>query len=199
MGANLQGQTVSLMRSARLIVSTGLEGLVVGEPGHVVHAAEAGLVSSMSGMYIDVVRRINGNQFLPRSALLPLKQGKTHFPGFTRLPVKATEGARKEVSFSRVWPEIKESRAQEKRRYTLQAYDRSNQETAMVQSPSVSEGDWVLRGDLLADCAASMQGGLALGHNLMIAYVPWDGYNFEDAVVISERLVHSRKRTGWFG
>lgn len=189
MGANMQRQTVPLMRSERPIVSTGLEGLVVGESGHVVQAAEAGLVSSVSGMHIDVVRRINGNQVFPRSVQLPLKQGKTHFPGFIRLPVKATEGARKDVSFSCAWPKIKERQAQEKRRYTLQAYDRSNQETAMVQRPSVSEGDWVLRGDLLADCAASMQGGLALGHNLMIAYVPWDGYNFEDAVVISERLV----------
>ena len=73
--------------------------------------------------------------------------------------------------------------------YQLQSYYRSNQETCLTQMPSVCEGDWVQRGDLLADCSASQFGELALGKNILIAYLPWEGYNFEDAVVISERLV----------
>ena len=73
--------------------------------------------------------------------------------------------------------------------YPLQSYHRSNQETCLTQMPSVCEGDWVQRGDLLADCSASQFGELALGKNILIAYLPWEGYNFEDAVVISERLV----------
>jgi len=53
----------------------------------------------------------------------------------------------------------------------------------------VFEGDWVQEGDLLADCSASQAGELSLGQNLLIAYMPWEGYNYEDAILISERLV----------
>jgi DNA-directed RNA polymerase beta subunit len=72
--------------------------------------------------------------------------------------------------------------------YPLYTYQRSNQETSMSHRPAVKEGDWVQKGDLLADCSASSKGELALGKNILIAYLPWEGYNFEDAVVASERL-----------
>lgn len=73
--------------------------------------------------------------------------------------------------------------------YFLQRYQRSNQDTCLVQRPSVFEGDWVQPGDLLADCSASKAGELSLGQNLLIGYMPWEGYNYEDAILISERLV----------
>jgi DNA-directed RNA polymerase subunit beta len=73
--------------------------------------------------------------------------------------------------------------------YSVRPYQRSNQDTLLVQKPLVSEGDWVQSGDIIADCSASIGGDLALGQNLYIAYMPWEGYNFEDAVLISERLV----------
>ena len=73
--------------------------------------------------------------------------------------------------------------------YTLQSYCRSNQETCLNHVPTITEGEWIQEGDLLADCSASQSGELALGKNVLIAYLPWEGYNFEDAVVISERLV----------
>ncbi len=74
--------------------------------------------------------------------------------------------------------------------YHLHSYHRSNQETCLTQVPAISEGGWTQRGDLLADCSASQFGELALGKNLLIAYLPWEGYNFEDAVVISDRLIY---------
>ena len=77
----------------------------------------------------------------------------------------------------------------ERTTYSLQSYCRSNQETCLNHIPAVSEGEWVQEGDLVADCSASQFGELALGKNVLIAYLPWEGYNFEDAVVISERLV----------
>ena len=77
----------------------------------------------------------------------------------------------------------------ERTTYPLQSYCRSNQETCLNHIPAVSEGEWVQEGDLVADCSASQFGELALGKNVLIAYLPWEGYNFEDAVVISERLV----------
>lgn len=73
--------------------------------------------------------------------------------------------------------------------YLLQNYQRSNQETCITNRPIVKEGDWIQRGDLLADGSASVGGELALGKNILIAYMPWEGYNFEDAILISERLV----------
>ena len=74
--------------------------------------------------------------------------------------------------------------------YNLQNYNRSNQDTCMVHRPAVSEGQWVQKGDLLADCSASLGGELALGHNIFVAYMPWEGYNYEDAILISQRLVY---------
>jgi DNA-directed RNA polymerase subunit beta len=74
--------------------------------------------------------------------------------------------------------------------YNLQSYHRSNQDTCMLHRPSVSEGQWVQKGDLLADCSASIGGELALGQNIFVAYMPWEGYNYEDAILISQRLVY---------
>lgn len=74
--------------------------------------------------------------------------------------------------------------------YMLQEYQRSNQDTCLAQRPIVHEGDWVEKGDLLADGAASVGGELALGKTILVAYMPWEGYNFEDAILISERLMY---------
>ena len=73
--------------------------------------------------------------------------------------------------------------------YSLQTFQQSNQKTCLRHRPWVQEGDWVQPGDLLADCAASQGGQLSVGRNVVIAYLPWDGYNFEDAVVVSDRLL----------
>ena len=73
--------------------------------------------------------------------------------------------------------------------YFLQKYQRSNQSTCIAQRPSVSEGEYVQKGDLIADGSATVRGELALGKNILVAYMPWEGYNFEDAILISERLV----------
>ena len=74
--------------------------------------------------------------------------------------------------------------------YSLQNYQRSNQDTCLSQRPSVLEGEWVQQGELLADCTASVSGDLSVGKNIFVAYMPWEGYNFEDAILISERLVY---------
>jgi hypothetical protein len=74
--------------------------------------------------------------------------------------------------------------------YSLETFHRSNQDTCLLHNPIVSEGDWVQTGDLLADCAASSGGELSLGKNILVAYMPWEGYNYEDAILISERLVY---------
>jgi len=89
----------------------------------------------------------------------------------------------------RLADQISNESAIEKTEYALDSFSRSNQDTSIIHSPAVFEGEWVHKGDLLADAAASMGGELALGCNLLIAYMPWEGYNYEDAILISDRLV----------
>ena len=73
--------------------------------------------------------------------------------------------------------------------YPLESFHRSNQDTTLLHKPAVFEGQWVESGDLLADCSTSVGGDLSLGQNLLIGYMPWEGYNYEDAILINERLV----------
>ncbi|HEY3024150.1 MAG TPA: DNA-directed RNA polymerase subunit beta, partial [Actinomycetota bacterium] len=75
------------------------------------------------------------------------------------------------------------------RTYRLQKYRRSNQGTCMNQKPFVREGDRIVRGQVIADGPSTESGELALGRNLVVAYMPWEGHNYEDAIIISERLV----------
>ncbi|MGC6483299.1 MAG: DNA-directed RNA polymerase subunit beta [Synechococcus sp.] len=72
----------------------------------------------------------------------------------------------------------------------LQKYQRSNQDTCLNQRPIVRQGDAVIVGQVLADGSACEGGEIALGQNVLIAYMPWEGYNYEDAILVSERLVN---------
>jgi DNA-directed RNA polymerase subunit beta len=76
-----------------------------------------------------------------------------------------------------------------KHEYPLTKFMRSNQGTLIHQKPIVGLGDKVRAGQVLADGSSTDMGELALGANLLVAFMPWEGYNFEDAIVISERLV----------
>jgi len=73
--------------------------------------------------------------------------------------------------------------------YKLLRFERSNQDTCINQKPLVAQGDKIRKGDLLANGPSTDNGELALGKNLLVAFMPWEGYNFEDAIILSERLV----------
>jgi len=73
--------------------------------------------------------------------------------------------------------------------YNLMKYTRSNQNTNINQRPILKVGDVIARGDVVADGASTDMGELALGQNLLVAFMPWNGYNFEDSILISERVV----------
>ena len=73
--------------------------------------------------------------------------------------------------------------------YPISKYQRSNQDTCLNQRPLISVGDSVVAGQVLADGSSTEGGELALGQNILVAYMPWEGYNYEDAILISERLV----------
>jgi DNA-directed RNA polymerase subunit beta len=79
------------------------------------------------------------------------------------------------------------------RTYSLRRYNRSNQGTCIDQRPVVNKGDFVQKGDILADSSSTDEGELALGQNVLVAFLSWEGNNFEDAVVISEGLVRDDK------
>ena len=73
--------------------------------------------------------------------------------------------------------------------YNVMKYTRSNQSTNINQRPVVKKGDIIARGDVVADGASTDLGELALGQNMLVAFMPWNGYNFEDSILISERVV----------
>jgi DNA-directed RNA polymerase subunit beta len=79
--------------------------------------------------------------------------------------------------------------------YNLTKYTRSNQNTCINQRPLVKPGDLIARGDVLADGPSTDMGELALGQNLLVAFMPWNGYNFEDSILISERVVQEDRFT----
>jgi len=82
-----------------------------------------------------------------------------------------------------------EYKSQGRKVYRLLKFERSNQDTCINQTPRVREGDVLRKGDILADGPSTENGELALGKNLVVAYMTWEGYNFEDAIILSERLV----------
>jgi DNA-directed RNA polymerase subunit beta len=79
--------------------------------------------------------------------------------------------------------------------YNLVKYQRSNQNTNINQRPLVKVGDVIAKGDVVADGASTDMGELALGQNMLVAFMPWNGYNFEDSILISERVVGDERFT----
>ncbi len=79
--------------------------------------------------------------------------------------------------------------------YNLVKYKRSNQNTNINQRPLVKVGDGIARGDVIADGASTDMGELALGQNMLVAFMPWNGYNYEDSILISERVVGDDRYT----
>ncbi|MDH5591909.1 MAG: DNA-directed RNA polymerase subunit beta, partial [Gammaproteobacteria bacterium] len=79
--------------------------------------------------------------------------------------------------------------------YNLIKYARSNQSTCINQRPLVKPGDVIAKGDVLADGPSTDKGELALGQNILIAFMPWNGYNFEDSILVSERVVEEDRFT----
>jgi DNA-directed RNA polymerase subunit beta len=101
--------------------------------------------------------------------------------------VSRTDG---EISFMDAERIVVQDPEGRKHLYELQKYQRSNQDTCLNQRPIVFPGDSVKAGQVLADGSATEGGELALGQNVLVAYMPWEGYNYEDAILVSERLVY---------
>jgi DNA-directed RNA polymerase subunit beta len=153
MGANMQRQSVPLLRPTAPVVGTGMEYVAAKDSGAVVVAKRGGVVEAVSAERIIV----RGDPKEPRS------DGQTNGTGVDI--------------------------------YTLMKFRRSNQNTCINQKPIVAKGQQVAKGQVIADGPATQQGELALGQNVLVAFMPWGGYNFEDAILISERLTKDDRYT----
>lgn len=109
-----------------------------------------------------------------------------------RMVIAHDDGVVSKVDASEI--RIKETNGKE-RVYSLTNFERTNNFTVSHQRPSVHLGDAVKRGDVLADTSSTKDGQIALGQNVKIAFMPWNGNNYEDAIILSERLVKNSKFT----
>jgi len=116
------------------------------------------------------------------SAVVARHNGKVESVDAARIVVKIDEG---EVDETGTGVDI----------YTLTKFVRSNQNTCLNQKPIVKAGDRVKRGEIIADGPSTQWGELALGQNVLVAFMPWEGYNFEDSILISEKLVKEDRYT----
>ncbi|MCL5428908.1 MAG: DNA-directed RNA polymerase subunit beta, partial [Chloroflexi bacterium] len=87
------------------------------------------------------------------------------------------------------------NKSRKERIYNLRKYQRSNQSTCIDQRPAVVKGQRIHKGDVIADSSSTVDGNLALGHNVVVAFISWEGGNFEDAILISEKLVQEDRFT----
>ncbi|MEG4148249.1 DNA-directed RNA polymerase subunit beta [Microcoleus sp. AT3-A2] len=169
MGSNMQRQAVPLLKPERPLVGTGLEAQAARDSGMVV-------VSRIDGevIYIDATRII----VKPLAVDAESNSSEEHFliKEYDDLKVKQPS----------VWKQKYAGCIE----HELQKYQRSNQDTCLNQRPLIYEGDRVVAGQVLADGSSTEGAELALGHNILVAYMPWEGYNYEDAMLISERLVY---------
>jgi len=206
MGSNMQRQAVPLLQPEAAYVKTGLESRVISDVQHSLHAISSGYVTSVGTRGVKIYTPQFSSNFKRKTRNLGTT--KNYFLNFglkNRLKTISSEPTKLNYSletFSKkyntqnlVTRNKTNSFIQNSKKdfFTNTAlfdlYQRTNQSTCKSQRPLVSEGEWVQKSDIIADGAASVNGKVALGKNVIVAYLPWEGYNFEDAILISERLV----------
>ena len=166
MGSNMQRQAVPLIQPEAPFVGTGMESIAARDSGTVIIAKRSGIVDSVDsrGIVIRVDDVAESEEELERMR----KYAAFRLPSFD---------------------EVEEEGARLVDRYDLQKFQRSNQNTCVNQRPLVKIGDHVKAGQVIADGFSTDKGELALGRNVLVAFMPWGGYNYEDAILMSERVV----------
>ncbi|MCA9437967.1 MAG: DNA-directed RNA polymerase subunit beta, partial [Candidatus Omnitrophica bacterium] len=162
MGSNMQRQAVPLLRAEAPLVGTGIESKAAQDSGIVVRARRAGKVIRVTADRIDVQPEIKSKDYW---------WDWDEYDFTSSQAIDFLEGI--DV-------------------YRLSKFLRSNQNTMVNQKPVVRVGDRVEVGDVLADGPATDCGELALGKNVIVAFMSWEGYNFEDAILVSERMIRDQ-------
>ena len=193
----MQRQAVPLIAAEPAYVQTGLESRVISDVQHSLNSSFSGYITNVSGQAIEIFSPNLNIQTNPTSFNSSIKikshlkstqlhsflqADKTFQLTTTKNLISNTTNFNSQVNTGMV-------QSNNLKRISLSKYNRTNQSTAKLQRPIVKSGEWVQKSNILADGAASSQGKIALGKNILVAYVPWEGFNFEDAILISDRLV----------
>ncbi|MDY0210452.1 MAG: DNA-directed RNA polymerase subunit beta [Acholeplasma sp.] len=171
MGANMQRQAVPLLIPDSPIVGTGIEYRAAKDSGSAVVSGVEGVVVYSDSRKISIAVKPEASIKTPRGKVVYDKDQPFNWEAYDLIrQAKMTDLLRTET-------------------YPLTQFLRSNQDTAILQKPIVSIGEYVLKGDVIADGPSINKGELALGRNVVVAFMTWEGYNYEDAVIMSENLV----------
>ncbi|MBP0018287.1 MAG: DNA-directed RNA polymerase subunit beta [Cyanobacteria bacterium SBLK] len=172
MGSNMQRQAVPLLRPERPLVGTGLEAQAARDSGMVVVCRTPGVA-----VYVEATR------IIVKSNVKASMDGGIEGDENYKFDIREYDELKRKdyAQFRAKYGDCIE--------YEIQKYQRSNQDTCLNQRPLVYQGEDVVPGQVLADGSATEGGEIALGQNIVVAYMPWEGYNYEDAILISERLV----------
>ena len=204
MGSNMQRQAVPLMTTERAYIGTGLEVQAARDSTTLCCTQVSGQVSWIDANHVV----LQGNSYLTKlknshspvadgagAASQGRNFGKGRSYALRSLRHAANTGPSPPASLTSTSAHAMGSSHQKtpyhqsQWEYDLQKYWRSNQNTCIYQKPNYQHGAWIEKGRCIADGAASSYGEIALGKNIFVAYMPWEGFNFEDAIVINQRLV----------
>ena len=167
MGANMQRQAVPLIQAEAPIVGTGIEYRAAKDSGAVIVSEVSGFVTYADSKHIKITKVPTEIVKFGRVTLYDPKEAFS----YEHAVALVDKGLDETVD------------------YKLIRFFRSNQDTSVLQKPIVKTGEWVDAGDVLADGPSTKNGELALGRNVVIAFMTWEGYNYEDAIIMSEELV----------
>lgn len=169
MGSNMQRQAVSLVKKEKPFVKTGLEIRVAKD-------SESTIIAKNSGL----VRYVNHKK------VIIYESDKKYEPNFSK---EINTSVIRKIKNKITKKPKKVSSVFKEKIYELEKIKKSNQNTFLQQKPIVEKMQWVKKGQTIADGTGTSNGELTLGKNLLIGYIGWEGYNFEDAIVINERLI----------
>jgi DNA-directed RNA polymerase subunit beta len=195
MGSNMQRQSVPLVRTDSAYVMTGLEDRAAQDSGAVIVARAAGLVSYADAARIEVTRpdvrhtleAPTVEQLHERTALEDIADPATGEVIVNAGSVIDADAAQRIAALEPART-VRVREAGKVDKYRLLTFLRSNQATSIHQKPLVRLGQYVRKREPLADGPCTSDGHLALGRNILVAFMPWEGYNYEDAIILSERL-----------
>lgn len=162
MGSNMQRQALPLASKEMPLIETGIEIQIAKESQSTILAKKSGIIKYVSNKKIIINERIKFLSSNKNKSIL--NKHKNIFKSKEKINTK-------------------------EKHYFLEKPRKSNQNSYLKQHPIINKWEWVKKGQIIAEGTGTLRGKLSLGKNILIGYLSWEGYNFEDAIVINERLV----------
>ncbi len=193
MGTNMQRQAVPLLNTELPYVGTGIERRVAIDSGTGIVSAHDGIVEQVAADYV-LIRRTDKFEDVALTSDIARKILRNRKVAEDVVKGKKVLIAKDELLTPNLVDKLFKDNVETVKmylykKYTLNKFQRSNQSTCINQRPIVREGDVVKAGEPIADGAATSASEVALGRNITSAFMSWEGYNYEDAIILSERLV----------